>query len=205
MDTDLLILVPDKNTEAAIAGILSRPEALSIPSVNFKILVHPEKDPGCRLHGHELLRLYQNRFGYTMMLFDREGCGLEAKSRDQLEAECEDRLNKSGWADRSAVICLDPEIDIWIWSSSSHVDRILGWDGRHPPLREWLPANGFPLDNFQKPHRPKEALEAALREVRKPRSSSVYSAIARSVSFKHCSNPPFLKLRHILGEWFGPR
>ncbi len=60
MDTDLVVLVSDRNTEAAMEGILSRLLSLRIKTITYRILVHPEKDRGCRLHGHELLRIHQH-------------------------------------------------------------------------------------------------------------------------------------------------
>jgi len=166
--------------------------------------VHPEKDPGCRLHGHELLRIHQSNYNYAMMLFDREGSGGESKSRDELESDAERTLAGAGWKNRSAVIVLNPEIDIWVWSDSPVVDEILGWSGKKPALREWLQNQKFELKSGIKPTRPKEALEAALRVVRKSRSSSYYKDIALRVSFDRCVDPAFGKFLAKLREWFGP-
>ena len=53
-----------------------------------------------------------------------------------------------------------------------------------------------------KPRRPKEALQAALREARIPRSSSLYQRIAEKVSLRECEDRAFLKFKDILKDWF---
>ena len=53
-----------------------------------------------------------------------------------------------------------------------------------------------------KPVRPKEAAEAALRKVRRPRSSNIYRKLAEVVSLQLCTDPAFLKLKSILQNWF---
>lgn len=205
MKGDLVVLVPDRNTEAAIEGLLSRQQSLGIRSVNTRILVHPEKDPGCRLHGHELLRIHQRNYNYALMLFDREGCGAEQQTRVQLESEAEQRLASVGWKGRSGVIVTDPELDIWVWSDSPQVDEVIGWANRTPCLREWLNEQGFQFVGEIKPVRPKEAFEMALREVRKPRSSAIYKDLALSVGLERCQDPAFGKLKNLLRQWFHSR
>ncbi len=202
MDGDLLVLVSDRNTEAVVEGILSRPQSLRIRPIVSRILVHPEKDPGCRLHGHELLRIHHEAYRHAIMVFDREGSGADEMSREELEAECEQRLAGVGWKDRGSVIVLEPELEIWIWSDSPVVDEALNWKNRTPKLREWLLDRGFTFTS-SKPNRPKEAVEAVLRAVRKPRSSSLYREIAEKVSFDRCIDPAFLRFRTLLTKWFG--
>ena len=80
---------------------------------------------------------------------------------------------------------------------------MLGWSGRQPALRDWLVRGGFLVNTAEKPNRPKEALEAALRHVKKPRSSALYQALAEKVSLRECVDPAFLRFRAILNKWFG--
>jgi hypothetical protein len=54
-----------------------------------------------------------------------------------------------------------------------------------------------------KPARPKEAVEGALRIVKKPISSSIYAELVRRVSLEHCVDPAFMKLKSNLQGWFG--
>ena len=93
---DLVVLTPDKNVEASVRGILSRPEALGIRAVQSEVYVHPERDPGCYLRGHEFLRPMLGRYGHALIMFDREGSGAEDRTRAQLESRVEQNMSASG-------------------------------------------------------------------------------------------------------------
>ena len=71
-------------------------------------------------------------------------------------------------------------------------------------LRNWLVERGLLEPGYSKPRRPKEALEAALRNSNKKRSSSLYFDLATRVSFDRCTDPAFLKLTSTLQSWFPP-
>ena len=200
---DLVVLVADTNMRFGIEGLLERPLALGIAPLEARVFVHPERDPGCYHHAHELLRPLSVDHRYALVLFDREGCGQEAKSRGAIEEEVESRLAKAGWADRAAVIVIDPELESWVWSDSPEVDSVLGWAGREVALRDWLRERGFEFADSGKPLRPKEAMQSAMRHVRKSRSSAIYHRLSSVVSLKRCSDEAFLKLRERLGTWFG--
>ena len=199
---DLVVLVADKNIEFAVKGLLSRPRALGVRPITSDLFVHPYRDPGCLLDGHSFLRPLVNRYLYALVIFDREGCGRERLSREELEQQVKDRLSQSGWGDRAASIVLDPELEIWVWSDSPHVDSVLGWSGRQPDLRTWLAEKGFVEANAPKPNRPKEAIQEALRLVRKHRSSALYFQLATRVSVNRCVDPSFSKFKAILKNWF---
>jgi len=203
-EKDLVILVADKNMEAAVQGLFSRRAALDIRPVNIDIYSHPEHDAGCLGKSHDFLRPMHRKYGHAIVMFDREGCGNESKTREKLEEEVENNLKANGWESRSATIVLDPELEIWVWSESSHVDECLGWENRRPDLRTWLKNNrvGYWSEKAIKPERPKESVEAALKVVRKPRSSSIYKKLAGRVSFGGCTDPAFEKFRKVLQCWF---
>lgn len=198
---DLVVLVADKNIEHIFKGLLGRHQALAIRPITHTLLVHMHRDPGC-LRAADFLRARQTVSQHALVVFDREGCG-RGEPRETLESQVELELASTGWADRAAVIVLDPEIERWVWTPSPHVDDALGWKDRQPSLRQWLKAQGFLTDNMRKPSRPKEALEAAVRQARVPRSSSIYEKIARTVSLDNCADPSFQKLRNVLVAWFG--
>jgi hypothetical protein len=197
---DLVVLVADGTTQVAVKALLGRPEALGIRSVTSLVLPHPERDPGCRLHGPEFLAPLARDFHHALLVFDYEGSGESAPASD-LERRLTETLGKT-WSDRAAALVLEPELEVWLWSDSPHVDDVLGWRDRVPGLRDWLTARSFLEKGRPKPERPKEAVEAALREVRKPRSSSLYKQIAERVSFARCTEPSFLRFRKLLAAWF---
>lgn len=198
----IIILVADKSMEEMVAGICSRPEALGVNPFTYRIVVHPGRDPGCLLEGVEFLSLFQSQFAHALIVFDRIGCGRESLSRDQLEQEMEEALNRSGWDTRASVIAIDPELEAWVWSDSPHVERILGWHGRQPSLQHWLVAQKWLAADAIKPHQPKEAMQHALRTVRLSQSAALYRQLAQQVSLSRCTDMSFLKLKITLQKWF---
>jgi hypothetical protein len=134
-------------------------------------------------------------------MFDFEGCGVESKTAQEIENEMEEALGNH-WGERGSVVVIEPELDIWVWSDSPHVDRVLGWADRTPNLRNWIVSQGYMLPDQEKPIRPKEALEKALYVAKKPRSSAIYQSLAERVSLARCSDRAFKKLRETLRRWF---
>ncbi len=199
---DLVVLVADADMEAGVQSLLRRNQP-SYSGFTFKIFPHPNKDPGCRIEAHNFLRPFSNKASHAMVLFDYHGSGMEKFSRQEVEQEVEKRLECSGWKGRCAVIAISPELENWVWSNSPEVDRILGWQGRSPGLREWLKDKGLWGDT-DKPADPKEAYRRCLREAKKAWSPSLFAALASSVSFNRCKDPSFLKLKNTLAEWFAP-
>lgn len=199
---DLIVLVADKNMEFTIKGLLGRHRSFGIREIKSDIHVHPERDPGCRVRGHEFLRPFSSRYDHALVIFDREGSGREQISREALESEIEQHLSGSGWDDRATAIVIDPELENWVWSDSACVDNCLGWFEEEPDLRTWLQRKGFLEEGQIKPHRPKEAVEEALRFVSKPRSSAIYYDLAKQTPFENCIDSAFNKLRIVLRNWF---
>ena len=202
---DLLILVADKDMEMAIKGVLERTESLGIRKITYDIFSHPRHDPGCYLNSYSFLRPFSGSYSYSIVIFDREGCGKESKLCNELEQEVENLLAINGWADhRGKAIVLDPELETWVWSGSPHVRDIIGWrnEPNQPRLREWLRNQGFLAENDTRIQRPKEALEAVRRYTKKPKSPALFYQLAQKVSLKNCSDPSFIKLKSILHVWF---
>jgi hypothetical protein len=201
-EKDLIALVADKNIEAAIRGILNRPDSLGIRQITYDVYVHLHRDPGCLLESHTFLLPFSHNYRHSIVVFDREGCGHEHSLREELEVSVEDLVSSVGWNNRSAAIAIDPELESWVWKDSPHVSNTLGWGNNLQKLHTWLRENRFLSEDETRPIRPKEALEAALRVVRKPRSSAIYSTLAERVSLRKCTGPSFLKLRASLQNWF---
>lgn len=200
---DLIILVADRNTRFAVSGILGSPERLGTRAINAPPpYVHPKRDPGVIGACESFLRPFQKAARHALVICDRKGCGREKRTREQLEADIEGRLASTGWADRSAAVVIDPELEAWVWSDSPHVLTALGWKQDRAALSGWLEAHGFSESGSAKPSKPKEAVEGLLRLARKPRSSAFYFDLAQKVSFQHCSDGAFSKLTNVLRGWF---
>lgn len=205
---DLIVLVADGTMEATAKGLLSRPEALGIRPIDFLVVPHPERDPGVFHRSPEFLEPFRRIYRHALVMLDREGSGQEAqRSRSTMERELEERLAAHWQPNRCAAVVLDPELEIWWWSDSPHVEKVLGWGERDQNLRAWLVEQGFVEEGptrLQKPDRPKEAVETALRVARKPRSSALYRQLATKVSLWRCEDPAFIRLREILARWCSP-
>ena len=202
---DLVIIVADKNLEHALNGLLSRPEALGIRAIEADIYRHPQHDPGCAVHGVEFISNFANQYRHGLLMFDHEGSGKETTTTPKaLQESLNESFAISAWGEQARAIVLAPELEVWIWGDSPHVDEVTGWRNREPGLRQWLVGQGYLQEGEAKPSRPKEAFEAALREAQKPRSASLYLQIAERVSLRRCTDSAFIELKSILNDWFPP-
>jgi hypothetical protein len=205
LPSDLVVLVADKNMEAAVQGLLGRCSALHIRSVRWKIFVHPGRDPGCLKRGHEFLRPMSKDYAHALIVFDKAGCGQENRSTNALESIVNGHLSRSGWESRAGAVVINPELEAWVWADSEEVVRCLGWGASAQELRNWVAGRGFWPDHSAKPTDPKKALELTLRKLlKRPRSSSIYRQLAQTVSFQQCMDPAFLRFKTLLQSWFSP-
>lgn len=204
---DLLVVTADRTMRKSFHAILSviHKKSLNIRKINIEqkdILSHSEHDPGVCLRGVELSRSHTTEYKHCLLVFDWEGCGRENNSSIEKEVKrIKDELDKAGWRDRTEVIIIDPELEIWVWSDSSHVSRVLGWTG-WDELRDWLIGKNYLKKGEVKPEKPKEALKKVLKIKRKKFSSAIHMEIARKVSYKRCKDPNFYKLIETLKKWF---
>jgi len=199
---DLVALVPGKDDEQTLRGLFERTESLRISRPTFRILRHPRRDPGCYSEAEALLQAFQSQASHALVMFDHEGSGQEERAPDEIASGVRERLIRSGWDDRCSVLVIAPELEAWVWSDSPHVDEALGWAGREPRLREWLLQKGMWPAQQAKPQRPKSALEAAMQEAHRQRSSAIYYQLAKSVGLERCSDPSFRQLVRLLRLWF---
>jgi len=201
MPTDLVLLTADKNIEHGLRGLLSRPKALGIRAVTSKIYVHSQRDPACARKAHEFLRQFADDYQHALVVFDHEGCGREERAPAQLEEDVRQQLAANGWEHRAQAVVIAPELEAWVFSASPHVETCLEWAGP-VRLRNWLQDKGFWPEEQAKPVDPKAALEAALAALRRPRSSSIYENLGRSVGVGQCEDHAFNRLRTALQQWF---
>lgn len=198
---DLIVLVADSNMKATVEALLVRTEALGIRPIEVDVFSHPRKDPGCRINSCGFLASFQRMYSFALVMFDHDGSGAESKPASQIEAELVEQLEISGWVQRCNVVVVVPELEAWVWSPSKRVDDICGWSGSIPSLRDWV-ADRFAIREDGKPQMPKESLEAALQEKRKVRSSALLREIAKSVSWRGCTDIAFQKFCQLLQNWF---
>ena len=201
---DLYVLVADLDQQQTMKVLLEkRGQSLRIRPPVFELTKHPQHDGGCYKSSPALLQTLQSQAAHAIVMLDREGSGADEKVAQEIEADLDSRLAESGWGDRARAVVVDPEIETWVWSQSPMVDEVLGWAGRTPGLREWLTLQGFLQAGQIKPHRPKEALRAALRQGRIKPSAALFGQLASKVGVEHCRDRSFQRLRDTLQAWFG--
>lgn len=158
---DLVLLVPDKNTESTIRGALGRHQALGIRQVGFEILVEQGRDGGVRRRGAQVLNVVRNQYSHAAIVLDYEGSGAEV-SPAELEAQLDNALSDS-WGGRAKAIVIQPEVDVWMWGAETHLRSTMDWEFDQG-IRAWLITQGFEFRDDGKPVRPKELLRLRFDE-----------------------------------------
>ena len=173
---DLYVLVADQDMVETMTNLLDRPKALQIRRISYAVGKHLERDAGCRSDSVRRLRPHIRDYRYALVVFDKHGCGRDDDFREDVQNEVERELSLNGWRHRSAAIVIDPELEAWVWSSSNHVPRTLGWESSYEELKQWLEESDYWPSSATKPSDPKEAMQAALRARRsggsRPRCSA---------------------------------
>ena len=202
------MLVPDADIEQTIRGLFERVDARGIRSLDWSVMRHPERDPGCRAHAVQLLRPYLGSHHRALVVFDRDGCGSD-KPREEIQKTVEDELFRNGWRGRAKVIVIEPELEAWLWNGSSLVAEELGWGNDYPGMRRYLASANLWSANARKPPDPKKAVSEARRVApvrrRARRSPAQFRRLASqvaSVALANCQDPAFGELIETLQEWF---
>jgi len=202
-ERDLVVVAADKDIEQILEGVLRRPAALGIRPVDYKLLVHEKRDPGCYLTSQELLQPYAKGWAHGLVVFDRAWDGAPSSDPAILSANVDAKL-ASLWQDRARCIVIEPEVESWVFGDSPHVADALGWAGRIPPLRDWLQAKGLWPEDRAKPPDPALAFRKATYAAKVKPSAAVFRKIADKVSLERCTDPSFGRLRTTLRGWFPP-
>ena len=197
---DLVVLVADRDQEQTVSTLLTkRPQSLGIQemSIDLDILRHPNRDPGVFHEAGDFLSVFAQQYQHALVLIDAEWGGL---SVEQIEEKIQGDLNKKGWEGRSAVIVINPELEIWVWAQSPHVPRLLGmdWEG----IKNLGHQMGYWQEDETKPSRPKELLLEVLRRTGKRRSARLYQQLAQKVGLKRCRDSSFRRFCEVLQAWF---
>jgi len=141
------------------------------------------------------------QYDHALVVFDRDWSGAPSQSAEVLEEATNARL-KADWKGKAASVVISPELEVWVWSDSPHVESELGWPLRLGSLRRWLEIKGLWSVGSDKPADPKKAVETATREARLPWTAAVCKSLASKVSVERCTDGSFQKLLAILQNWF---
>lgn len=199
---DLYVLVADQDMRETMSRLLERPKSLGIRPVTYTVERHLNRDPGCRTDALRYLHPRASNHQRALIVFDKEGCGRERVTREEIQQEVEQDISRAGWRERSKVIVIDPELEAWVWAGSSRVPEILGWATSYRLLKESLSERGLWPREAAKPPNPKEAMKTALQEKGRRMSSRLFGALAESVTLRGCRRPAFNELGCTLRSWF---
>ena len=182
--------------------LTKRQAALGIRSIEFTITRHLRRDPGCRRQAVSTANSYVNDHKYALVLFDKVGSGDEGTERQSIQNAVEGDLRRNGWGNRSKAIVIEPELETWVWSSSAHVGKVLGWNEGTEALRDWLRERHLWPDDEAKPPDPKWALKRAMRVKNLSPTVATFMTLARKVGLRTCRDPAFREVRETLKDWF---
>ena len=201
---DLVALVADVQQEKTLETLLrERRPSLGIREITFDIYRHPRQDPGVFHEAHDFLAPVIDSYSHALVLLDEAWEGAPGGA-DVLRSELMARLARKGWTpERCQAIVIRPELEAWVWANSAVVPAVLRttWKDIHALARR----RGYWDEGQPKPAEPKALLEDILRQQRRPRSSSLFQALARRVSLARCQDQAFVLLRETLRGWFGGR
>jgi hypothetical protein len=206
---DLIVLVADKDMELTMMALLNRHQSFNIREINFKIVPHINRDNGCFQEAEKFLQIYQEEYTHALVLFDYHGSGPDVRtnklSHKETVQDVENRLQKSGWkAANAKAIVSNPELEIWLWTDSTHhLEDLLSWKDSKKPKEYLQSTTKHWITGELKPQFPKDAFDAILNHTGKRRSSDWFKKLAERMSFKNCQDPNFLKLKEVLVNWFG--
>lgn len=208
---DCLFLVADKNMEGMLKGFFSRDafhRAMGCGHFDFDLrqdllVAHGQNDPGLYTRANAFLQPYASTHRHAVVIVDAEWSGSPGK--DAILQRLNEHLEDAGWLNDSGCgVVIAPELENWVWQESPHVCSALGSDMTFAALRAELEAKGFWQPNEEKPARPKEAVEWALRQSKKGRSSAIYQLLATRITARGCTDQAFHTLRNALLRWFPP-
>ncbi len=202
---ELVVLVADSQQKIVVETLLEvRYQALGIRQLvrqeQFDIYPHPYRDPGVYQEAGKFLSVFESQYRYALVLLDAEWEGTPGSANIKNSIQID--LEQTGWTNRSATIVIEPELEIWVWSSSPEVSNVLGKTSEE--IREIAKHKNYWQPDAAKPHRPKELMDEVLRQVRKHRSAALFKSLAEKVSLRRCEDAAFQELKQILQEWFPP-
>ena len=196
---DLIVLVADKSQEMAIDTLLkNRRRSLGIRGITYDIDRHPQHDPGIYKRGALYLSTFAEQYYWALVVLDAQWEGTPGTK--DIQKKLTQELAEMGWKGRSKVIVIDPELEVWVWSTSPHVATILGIPFEH--AKELGRENGWWHEKEPKPCQPKLLLDYVLRQEGKSKSASWFGKLAREVGIANCADASFCELKAVLKEWF---
>lgn len=210
---DCLFFVADTNMANVVDGFISRGHLegrIGCRDFSFDfeedVLEAPKlgmgADGGIYKYCHSLLQEngYMDTHKRLIVMLDQQFGG-EQPAAD-VRAEILGRLQSNGWGnDNADVVVIDPELEVWIWQDSPHVQTAVGFHGPGS-LRDALKNESEWPDGQAKPRDPKGLFKKVCRQYRTVYSPALYRDIVEKVSVRNCSDAAFQQLVATLCRWF---
>lgn len=200
---DLIVVTADNQQKRTVSTLLlERWQALGIRQLAINAdsdIYSLQNDPGVFHKAGDFLAVFAQQYERALVLIDAEWEGGPANA-EEIEEKIQGDLNGNGWEGRSAIVVIDPELEIWVWSTSPHVPRLFGTDWE--TIKNLGRQTNYWQTGETKPSRPKEFLEEVLRRTRKRRSTVLYQQLAEKVSLRRCQDSSFRRFCEILQGWF---
>lgn len=200
---DLIVVTADSQQKRTVVTLLiERWQSLGIRQLVIDAnsdIYSLQNDPKTYHEAGRFLATFAKQYNYALVFIDAKWDG-SPSSADEIERKIQEDLDRNGWKDRSAVIVLDPELEIWVWSQSPHVPKLFGTDWK--TIRALGGRRHYWQAEATKPSQPKALLDAVLRQTGKRRSSALFAQLAEKVGLKTCQEKSFCRFRDILQRWF---
>ncbi|MBI1923928.1 hypothetical protein HYR99_06720 [Candidatus Poribacteria bacterium] len=200
---DLVVVTADIQQKRTVATLLlERWQSLGIRQLAIDVdsdIFSLQNDPKVYHEGGRFLSTFARQYEYALVLIDAKWDGGHAGA-DEIERKIQGDLDRSGWEGRSAVVVLEPELEIWVWSQSPHVPQLFGTNWQ--TIQNLGHRTGYWQEGATKPSRPQELLETVLRHTGKRRSVALFVQLARKVGLKACQDESFRRFCTILQQWF---
>ena len=219
---ELAVLVADEGLKQMFQAFFARENFhQSIGCTYFEIAANDIKceaaqtDGAIYKRGHILARPLKYTHRRILIVLDRDWDGKRAKTAEEIRLNIESNLSRD-W-NEYAVIVIDPELECWIWVTTTadnvtyevhpHVRQCLAYES-DVSLRKWLQDIGHWGVGESKPKDPKSAYLATIKHARSQGSSirqsnAIFAKIASRISPAACVDPAFIALRNKLISWFG--
>src|SRR5690349_7421368 len=117
----LAILVPDGAYPEVLGALLDeRRQRWGIRKVAVDVIKDTLRDSSP--DAAQFIRPFLRQCSHALIVRDLQGSGAEGIGVQALESALEDQLVTNGWqADRCAAVVVEPEIEIWLRFSSTHM------------------------------------------------------------------------------------
>lgn len=203
---DLFLLTADADAQAFMRSILARHEALGIRPITVETERHIMRDPGIIKDGPEMARMYKGKYRKALLLWDFHGSGHEQRfSANESMAKIQERLDGVTWAEHSGVVVVVPELEEWLWHSTSAIstyfrvgqDALVGW------VNEYAAKRRATVEQITRIF-PKELFEfICIEKMKRSISPHDFEEMGKIASVNALANSDsFSKMLVLLRSWF---